>query len=453
VQNRKAAPIYNGAWIFADGSHRQLYNTQRFTLEPRLGVAIRINDKTAFRAGFARYVIPPLLIQSTIASGLPMAGYSQTTTVAPILNGIPQAVLSNPFPTTNPLILPLEKSLGTYTNLGNAPTFYDQAMHTGVNDRWNFSVQRELPFQVKVDGTFFMNFGHNLPYTLALNMADPNICYTIKSQCDATVANPFYQILTPQTFPGTLRNQPNVTVSSLLTPYPQYGGISQALTDGILNRYKAIQLRAEKRLSAGLALLFAYNYNQERSSNFFNSIDQYNHYFTYLDSNNPRHRASIAMSYDLPFGKGRPLLGNVHPILNGIIGGWQTSYFFMANSGNFLRFGQVTTNGQTPAVYRDRTKWFDTSLFSVAVPYTPRTNPYQYAGVTGPHYWNLDATLSKNFPIRERFNLEFRWEVYDSLNVFVPSDPNMTVTSAQFGRTTDQTNRGREMQYSLRLRF
>ncbi|HZT33923.1 MAG TPA: TonB-dependent receptor [Bryobacteraceae bacterium] len=454
VQNRQVAPIYNGAWIFADGSNRQVYHTQRFTLEPRVGIAIRINDKTAFRAGYARYVVPPVLTQNTLASGvLPMAGYSQTTTVAPILNGVPQAVLSNPFPSTNPLILPLQKSLGTYTNLGNAVSFFAQDMHTAVNDRWNFSVQRELPAEFKLDFTFFMNFGHNLPYSKPLNMADPNICYTIKAQCDATVANPFYQILTPQTFPGSLRNQPTVTVGSLLTPYPQYGSIGQTNTNGILDRYKALQLRVEKRYSQGFSLLVAYNYNQEKLYNFFNPIDQYNDHFTYLDNYWPRHRISVGASYDFPFGKGRPYLSNLHPVLNAIIGGWQTSHMLLANSGQFLRFGQMTTNGQTPAVYRDRNHWFDTSLFSIAPPYTSRINPWQYDGVTGPKYWNLDSTLSKNFPIRERFNLEFRWEIYNSPNVFVPSLPNMTVTSSLFGRTTDQFNRGREMQYSLRLRF
>ena len=65
-----------------------------------------INDKTAFRAGYARYVIPPVLIQNTLASGLPMSGYSADTSLAPMLNGVPQATLEQSVPATNPLILP-----------------------------------------------------------------------------------------------------------------------------------------------------------------------------------------------------------------------------------------------------------------------------------------------------------------------------------------------------------
>ena len=451
----KTTPKYNGAWTFVDSSHRQVYNTQRLTLEPRLGIAIRINDKTAFRAGYARYVIPPLLIQSTIASpsNNSLAGFSAQTNVAPMLQGVPQAKLSDPFPSINPLILPLQKSLGRYTNLGDNAALYDQNMHTGVNDRWNVSVQHEFPGQTHFDFTYFMNFGHNLPYDLAENLADPQLTYTYQAALDATVPNPFYHYLTPDKFPGPLRNQPTVTIGSLLKPYPQYGSITQNLTDGFLNRYKALQFRVQRAFSKGVSFIVAYNYNQEKTSNFFNSIDQYANNPTYLDSNNPRHRISIAGSWDLPFGKGRQFLHNLPPVLNAIIGDWQTSHLALANSGTFLRFGQMITDGSTPAVYGDPNKWFDISKFQKPLPYTPRINPYQYPGVTGPKFWNLDSTLSKTFPIKERVRLEFRFEAYNSVNCFVWADPNMTVTSSLFGRSTSQVNRGREMQYSLRLQF
>src|SRR5205807_2998403 len=121
---------------------------------------------------------------------------------------------------------------------------------------------------------YFMNFGHNLPYNQEMNLADPQIQYTIKSEWDRQVANPFYQILTPLTFPGALRNQKTVTIGSLLTPYPQYGSLTQRNTDGFLNRYKALQLRIQKAFSAGYSFLFAYNYNQERTSDFFNAPDK-----------------------------------------------------------------------------------------------------------------------------------------------------------------------------------
>ncbi|MCZ2073730.1 MAG: TonB-dependent receptor [Bryobacterales bacterium] len=453
-QFMKTPPTYNGAWVFTDDSHRQMYDSQKYTFMPRAGVAIRINDKTAFRAGYARYVIPPLLTQNTLSAGpMPTWGYSAQTNVAPFLQGVPDTVLSNPFPATNPLILPAEKSRGRYTNLGDAPFWYDQSMHTGVNDRWNFSLQRQLPQEIHLDLTFFMNFGHNNPYTLLPNQADPSIEYAITSEWDRTVPNPFYQYLTPDKFPGALRNQKTVAVGQLLRPYPQYGNIQQYNTDGVLNRYKAIQVRVQRAFSSGYSFLFAYNYNQERNYEFFDDLDRFNGDFTFIDSSNPRHRISVAGSYDFPFGKGRPLLNNLHPVLNAIIGGWQTSHLLMANSGPFLRFGQMITDGSAPEVYRKRTQWFDPSKFQRPLPHSLRENPWQYPGVTGPRYWNLDSTLSKTFPIQERFNLEFRFEAYNLTNAFVPTNPVMSVTASNFGATTSQQNRGREMQYSLRLVF
>jgi len=144
----------------------------------------------------------------------------------------------------------------------------------------------------------------------------------------------------------------------------------------------------------------------------------------------------------------------MHPVLNAIIGGWQTSHLLLANSGNNLRFGQMITDGSSPKLEnRTPQMMFDITKFQRPENYTPRTNPLSYPGVNGPKMWNLDSTLSKVFPIKERFNLEFRFEAYNSPNGFVWSDPNMTVTSSLFGRSTSQANRGREMQYSLRLLF
>src|SRR6058998_2911711 len=51
------------------------WNPQKLVLMPRVGVAIRINDRTALRFGYARYVIPSELnIQ-----GAPYAGYQNLT--------------------------------------------------------------------------------------------------------------------------------------------------------------------------------------------------------------------------------------------------------------------------------------------------------------------------------------------------------------------------------------
>ena len=67
----------------------------------------------------------------------------------------------------------------------------------------------------------------------------------------------------------------------------------------------------------------------------------------------------------------------------------------------------------------------------------------------------MDGTLSKSFPIKERYNLEFRFEAYNLTNSLMWANPNMTLGNATFGYSNAQAtnNRGRTMQYTLRFIF
>src|SRR5438132_10559198 len=97
---RKSAPIYNGAWVFTDRSHRHSWQSNNHVFMPRLGLAMRINDKTALRVGWARFVLAPLLMTDTLGSAR-YPGYAASTTVAPVLQGIPGARISDPFPSSH----------------------------------------------------------------------------------------------------------------------------------------------------------------------------------------------------------------------------------------------------------------------------------------------------------------------------------------------------------------
>jgi hypothetical protein len=107
--------------------------------------------------------------------------------------------------------------------------------------------------------------------------------------------------------------------------------------------------------------------------------------------------------------------------------------------------------------------WFNPNCLVNAPPYTEATAPPYYEGLRGPHYWDLDSTAVKNFRINERFNLEFRLEMYNMPNIFIPSDPNVCgVTQCGLGVAgvptwvatgSNGSNYGRELQGSLRLNF
>jgi hypothetical protein len=162
---------------------------------------------------------------------------------------------------------------------------------------------------------------------------------------------------------------------------------------------------------------------------------------------------TFASTLELPFGRGRRFGKGVHPFVNAVLGGWSTSSIFTWSSGSFLRFGQLDVSGDPVLASPTWDRWFNTSVFKQATPFTPRTNPFQYEGLIGPGNWNLDTTLSKNFNLTERFKLEFRLEGYNLTNSVMPGNPDLGVLSTTFGRVNTQVNYGREVQYTLRLHF
>jgi hypothetical protein len=165
---------------------------------------------------------------------------------------------------------------------------------------------------------------------------------------------------------------------------------------------------------------------------------------------------TLAGTYEFPFGKGKRLGSNMHPILNGAFGGWQISGIHTYRSGEYLRFAnQMDFTGNPEIDNPGPSRWFNTDAFKIPTPFTPRMNPWQFDNIKGPIFWNIDGTVSKFFPIKERYRLEFRFEAYNLTNSLMWANPNMTVGNAQFGRSAAQANgnRGREMQYTLRLQF
>jgi trimeric autotransporter adhesin len=232
----------------------------------------------------------------------------------------------------------------------------------------------------------------------------------------------------------------------------------------VLDRYHALQIKVQRPFSRGFSFLAGYSYKREKSSVFFNAIDQYANYFTFQDvgpaaapnstaSPNLRHRFNAAGTYELPFGHNRPYLSHIPRILDAALGGWSLSAELFMNSGTFIQFGQMIANGNPVLSNPTRDKWFDTSVFQKAAAYTPRTNPWMYPGLTGPGSFDIDSTLSKSFRITERFRLEFRLEAYNLTNTIMWSGPNVDVNSSLFGRITSQANVCREVQYAARLHF
>ena len=70
-------------------------------------------------------------------------------------------------------------------------------------------------------------------------------------------------------------------------------------------------------------------------------------------------------------------------------------------SGDLPQFGNLIVNGNPCISNPTPQHWFNTTAFSniPANTYVLRTNPLQYSCLTGPHFWNVDANLTKAFII------------------------------------------------------
>lgn len=450
---RTAAPIYNGAWIFTDDNNRSSWNAPKNLFMPRLGLAWRLNDRTSLRVGFARYIIPASLAQGLdILGSVQYPGFDATSTaIAPLL-GVPQATLSNPFP--GGLVPVTGKTYGRYTGLGGATLWYDQNYTPGVNDRYNVSLQRQLPGKILADITFFMNIGRDQPYNYDLNQIDPRIGYANGNAINQSVPNPFYNVLPKEQFPGQLRTQQNIAARELLRPYPQYGSLMELVRGGFGNRYRALQMQFQRPFVNGFNLVVGYNYNRERNEEFYDEQDNFTLNPTWQPARNARHRITGAAIYELPIGRGRRFLGSTNPFLDGVLGGWAVSGLFSYNTGLFLRFPSASVSGDPGIDNPTPEQWFDTTKFAILPAFTRRTNPLQYSSVKGPNFLNFDTTLAKEFKILEHLKFELRGEAYNLTNRFTGADPGVDVSSAAtFGRITAQRAGvfGRQIQFSGRL--
>lgn len=453
---------FTGAWRFTSGSHPGMWNPPKLALAPRIGAAFRIDDKTALRGGYARYVIPTEYnFTAAPFQGFedinflepPFFGMTGYQFVAPLTNGVPQATLTSPFTPTNPLIPnfgPVAgKALGSNIGRGGENLlWYPQNFHKAYNDRFNITFERQLPYGFVGSFTYFLNLGQQ-HYTKQLNAVNPAIfqqfASNLSSLTQTSVTNPFYHYLNTTIINGPLYYQPTVPLVSLLTPYPLYGPLYEIGVCCNGERYNQIQLKGQRAFSKGFNFLITYVYTRERAQiNNFNDVTYYTNTFQWQDSNQPRHRMNIAGTWELPIGKGRQYFNSQPRVVDALIGGWKITPVFQYISGDFLRFGNMVATGNPCISSPSPGHWFNTSVFQPipANTYVLRTNPLQYGCLTGPHFWDLDASLAKDFRLTEKFRAELKMTAYNALNNLNRADPDTNVYSSTFGQALYQGSPG-----------
>jgi len=457
--------IYNGAWIFTSKDDPHAWKASWKNFLPRFGVNYRLDDSSVIRLGYARFMRPMSNVRDTLGDFVNQyAGYAQATTTLGVAGGVPLQRLVDPFPSSvNPVIEPYGQSYGRYTNLGSAVSLDQYNLQPQINDRVNLSYQRQVLWGTILDLSYFVNYGTRVPYNIDLNMMDPSFRYEYKTLLNTQVANPFRNYLTPDKFPGQLRNTATVTLGSLLKPYPQYTSITQTNTNGKKMNIQIFEVRAQRPFSKGFSFLGAYAYNYERVQQWFDDLATYKTLtsggkdgWEWRPTGTPTHRLTTALTWQIPFGRDRAFGRSMPVALDLVVGGWQYTMSNRYYSGRPLLWGtNYVVSGNPKLDNPTRDMWFDTTKFGVADSFAPRSNAWYFSGLDGPAAMFTDMTLTKNFTLTKRYKMEARLEAYNAFNTILWDNPEMNLSSANFGKVTRKRAdiSGRELQVGLRFIF
>ena len=440
---------------------------------PRFGFAYSVDSKTVVRGGYGIFWAPTFFnFQNAI-------GYSSTTTIVASTDGnfTPATSLTNPYP--NGLVQPTGNSLGGLSGVGQPVTVYSpSAQSAGYVQEYSLEIQREFP------GGFVLTTGALGSHSLHLLESGQNIdqlnpsYFSLGSALTQNVPNPFYQ----KGGVGSVGTQ-TVPALQLLLPYPQYTSLSLSNSDAGSARYYSVYIRAQRRFRNGLSLLTSYTWARSMDNllgvstagasqvaaqaGAQNAYDLHGEWS--LSTQDVPNRFTMAGTYELPFGKGKPFLQNANKFLNLIVGGWSVNAFSVIQSGFPLLITQPNNNSVIGATYQrpnatgispetsgstdDRINgWLNPLAFSQAPRFT-FGNVSRFINVRGPALFNWDLSVFKNFSIVERVNAQFRAESFNATNTPYFGNPNTTYTSATFGVITNQINSPRLLQLGLRVTF
>lgn len=276
--------------------------------------------------------------------------------------------------------------------------------------------------------------------------------------------------------------------------FPNVG--NQVVMDSAMgnNDYHALNLRAEKRLGYGLNFLVNYTWskNLESGSGGNSAMQQNGGTTNPLDSWNLRKERSysamdlpqvfvVSAGYELPFGKGKPLV-NGNRLGRALLGGWQLNGIFTSQSGfpTDIRSNVVAATNQLFATFNvpdlvpgqsiylpnsGPDGWFNPAAFSQPGQVTnvkgtalTKFGTLARRAGRGPGTRNLDFSIFRNFSIRERMNLQFRAEAFNLTNTpsfFLPNaaSPALTIGNSNFGKLTQSSAIGRQLQFGVKLVF
>ncbi|RZU40222.1 TonB-dependent receptor [Edaphobacter modestus] len=482
------------------------------TYSPRIGVAYQIRPTTVLRAGYGRSFdigvfgsifghaatqnLPVLSSQQVVATGGPL---SQAFTLA---SGPPAPV---------PIAVP---SNGLLPNPGYAVNSRARPnpLRLPTLDAWNLSLQQSLTPTLSLTIAYVGNKGTHTMGDNSANTVNPMEAainlpaeYSITGQplhYDSSVSsstNYGVRALNGQPVVGIA---PNGGTNNSIYLQRYYGGKLAACsapgyqtndplisngqcgwTNGITDysnnfdtHYNALQVSLAKQFARGFSLNA--NYAWQRATSWapgFSTWDK--NAVKGRDSALRQQQIIIYGFFQLPFGRNKPLFGQVNPVVNQIIGGWEVIPVINYSSGLpfTLSYGSCSTsipssapcyvNGN-PGAFRPQISgspghnltYFKAQTLggTFTAPGPGQIGNIGRNSVFGPNFFNSDMAIQKNFSVKEMATLQFRMDafnVFNHINYGLPTGNIEQDGIISAGPGVDGTTNPRQLQFSFRVQF
>lgn len=402
---------------------------------PRTGVSWRLNETSVVRGGYGASAIPfpdnryafnyPVKqnYAGSAANAFQNAGSMAAGFPAPALLSIPADG-----------IVPIAGTALQNATLDSIPT----GLKEGTLHSWNVAYQRQLPFLLSADVAYVGNRGVDLVMDV-----DRNASLVYGS---GNVGRPQFAQFNRT---GNTRTRTNL-------------GKSQ---------YHALQVKLDRRFKNGLMLTNSYTLS--RSKDYANENTGIGTPIDFekswgLSNFNRTHNYVATTIYELPVGVGKRWLSD--GLAAKVLGGWQISTLFVAESGVRLNIGGngalLNTPGNSAFVNLTGEQrvlgglgpgrlYFDPAVYALPAA-GQQGNMSRNSGPIGPGFWQLDGALFKRFVISGAKYAEFRVDAFNVTNSVRWGNPNTGFSTAAgntFGQITGTTGGQRQIRFGGRVAF
>jgi hypothetical protein len=460
-------PNVKGGLRYADGSTRAPYDTPYNNLAPRLGIAYKIMDKIVVRAGYGITYLRGISTYLEVSSS--NDGYTLSTPWVTSLDGgrTVNNYWVNAFP--NGIARPPGSKNGALQQVGLAVNEFVRARPTPYLQNFSLDLQYQLGANAVAELGYAGSQGRKQIGPMWQMNQLPDSLMSMGNALLDNVTNPFYGTITTGDLSGK-----TVQRGQLLRPYPQFTSVNELIPGNSTSSFNSVYGKLTRQIGRAMTVMASYQFSKAIDNVSENASGTVRDYYNLalersISGHDFPHSVVLTYRYEFPVGKGRALGSSMAPVLQGILGNWSLSGVYTYNSGlplsfttsnNTYNFGTGGTQYPNIADRKllvidnpSRTAWFNTKALSQPANFTYGNAARYVSEVRRDSTNNMDVSIAKVFPIREKVRLQFRAEAFNTFNRNQFAAPVTNLSLTTFGTISTSTSTPRNMQLALRLDF